>query len=248
VYASALPFIAAMARGQNPSLEVTSRTPNGSRSVRRLRRSGQVPGVVYGGGDGPAPFAVDARRLRLALAQRGAVLDLVIDGGKAQPVIIKDQQHHPVRGELIHIDLLRVRLDKPIQSTVPLELEGVEESPGVKEGGVMEHITRELNIEALPNDIPDVIRFDVSGMDLNETATLEALSPPAGVTLLDDPEETVIATVAIPRVVEEEEIETETELVGEEAEEVEAEAPAEGEAPVEGEGAEAPAEGESEGE
>ena len=73
-------------------------------------------------------------------------------------MIIKDQQHHPVRGELVHIDLLRVRLDKPIQSTVALELEGVEEAPGVKEGGVMEHITRELNIEALPNDIPDVVR------------------------------------------------------------------------------------------
>ena len=243
MYASALPFIAAMARGQNPSLEVTSRTAAGSRTVRRLRRSGQVPGVVYGGGDGATPFAVDGRQLRQALAQRGAVLDLVVDGGAAQPVIIKDQQHHPVRGQLVHIDLLRVRLDKPIQSTVPLELDGVEESPGVKEGGVMEHITRELNIEALPNDIPDVIRFDVSGMDLNDTLTLEALAPPAGVTLLDDAAETVIATVAIPRVVEEEEIETETALVGE-AVEAEAEAsPAEGEAPAAGE---APAGGEGE--
>src|SRR4051794_1774567 len=225
-----------MARGQNPSLEVASRPVDGSRTARRLRRSGQVPGVVYGGGDEPAPFAVDGRLLRQALAQRGAVLDLVVDGGKAQPVIIKDQQHHPVRGELVHIDLLRVRLDKPIQSTVPLELDGVEESPGVKEGGVMEHITRELNIEALPNDLPDVIRFDVSGMDLNDTLTLEALTPPAGVTLLDDAAETVIATVAIPRVVEEEEIETETELVGEDGEPIEGE-PAEGEGEAaEGEG------------
>ena len=237
-----------MARGQNPSLEVSSRSAEGSRSVRRLRRSGQVPGVVYGGGDESAAFAVDGRQLRLALAQTGAVLDLMVDGGSAQPVIIKDQQHHPVRGELVHIDLLRVRLDKPIQSTVAIELDNVEESPGVKEGGVMEHITRELNIEALPNELPDVIRFDVSGMDLNDTVTLEALTPPAGVTLLDDPEETVIATVAIPRIVEEEEIETETELVGEEGEEVVREAPDEGEAPADGEGAEAPAEGESEGE
>jgi large subunit ribosomal protein L25 len=238
-----------MARGQNPSLDVTARSVDGSRTARRLRRSGQVPGVVYGGGDEPTPFAVDGRLLRQALAQRGAVLDLVLDGGKAQPVVVKDQQHHPVRGELIHIDLLRVRLDTAIQATVPLELEGVEESPGVKEGGVMEHITRELNIEALPNDIPDVVRFDVSGMDLNDTVTLEALPAPAGVTLLDDPAETVIATVAIPRVVEEEEIETETELVGEEGEEVEGEAPAEGEAPTEGEGGgeAAAGEGESEG-
>jgi large subunit ribosomal protein L25 len=153
-----------------------------------------------------------------------------------------------VRGDLIHIDLLRVRLDTAIQATVPLELEGVEESPGVKEGGVMEHITRELNIEALPNDIPDVIRFDVSGMDLNDTVTLEALAPPSGVTLLDEAAETVIATVAIPRVVEEEEIETETELVGEEGEEVEGEAPPEGEAPAEGEGGGEATAGESESE
>jgi large subunit ribosomal protein L25 len=235
-----------MARGQNPSLDVTARSVDGSRTARRLRRSGQVPGVVYGGGDEPAPFAVDGRLLRQALAQRGAVLDLVVDGGKAQPVVVKDQQHHPVRGDLIHIDLLRVRLDRAIQATVPLELEGVEESPGVKEGGVMEHITRELNIEALPNDIPDVIRFDVSGMDLNDTVTLEALAPPAGVTLLDDAAETVIATVAIPRVVEEEEIETETELVGEEGEEVEGETPTEGEAPAEGEGGGEAAAGEGE--
>ena len=87
-----------MARGQNPALEVTSRSADGSRSVRRLRRSGKVPGVVYGGGDDAAAFAVDGRQLRLALAQRGAVIDLVLDGGTAQPVIIKDQQHHPVRG------------------------------------------------------------------------------------------------------------------------------------------------------
>ena len=119
-----------------------------------------------------------------------------------------------------------------------IELDNVEESPGVKEGGVMEHITRELNIEALPNEIPDVIRLDVSGMDLNDTVTLEALTPPAGVTLLDDAEETVIATVAIPRIVEEEEIETETELVGEDGEPVEGEeleaAQAEAEAQAEG--------------
>src|SRR3954454_18650567 len=140
-----------MARGSNPTLEVATRsTTDGSRAVRRLRRSGQGPGVVYGGADEPATFAVDARILRQALAQRGAVLDLVVDGGGAQPVIIKDQQHHPVRGDLLHTALRPARSKKPIQSTVALELEGAEDAPGVKEGGVMEHITRELNIEALP--------------------------------------------------------------------------------------------------
>ena len=239
MYASALPFIAAMARGQNPSLEVTSRTADGSRTARRLRHSGQVPGVVYGGGDGATPFAVDGRRLRQALAQRGAVLDLVVDGGAAQPVIIKDQQHHPVRGQLVHIDLLRVRLDKPIQSTVPLELDGVEESPGVKEGGVMEQVTHQLNIEALPTDIPDFITVDVSGMEIAATMHLSEIDPPDGVVYLDDPEETIIATVVVPTEVEEpEEIEEETELVGEDGEPIEA---------AEGEGEEGAAEDDSGG-
>src|SRR3954468_15725345 len=235
-----------MARGQNSSLDVTARSVDGSRTARRLRRSGQVPGIVYGGGEEPAPFAVDGRLLRQALARRGAVLDLVVDGGQAQPVVVKDQQHHPVRGDLLHIDLLRVRLDRAIQATVPLELDGVEESPGVKEGGVMEHITRELNIEALPNDIPDVIRLDVSGMDLNDPVPLEALTPPAGVTLLDDAAETVIATVAIPRVVEGGESEPETGRGGGGGGEVGAGPRAGGGAPAEGEGGGEAAAGEGE--
>lgn len=226
------------AQRENTRLEVAARPVDGSRAVRRLRRSGQVPGVVYGGEGEPEAFAVDARVLRQALQQRGAVLELVLEGGSGQPVVVKDTYDHPVRGELMHIDLLRVRLDQAIQAVVPLEIDGAEEAPGVTEGGVMEHVTRELNIEALPNEIPDVIRFDVSGMELNDTVMLDALTPPEGVTLLDDVSETVIATLSIPRVVEEEEIETETELVGEDGEPL-----PEGEQPAEGEGAEPAAEG-----
>jgi large subunit ribosomal protein L25 len=124
-----------------------------------------------------------------------------------------------------------VRLDQTIQSTVPLELEGVEEAPGVKEGGVLEHVTRELNIEALPTDIPDRIVADVSGLGIAETMTLASVRAPAGVTILDDIEETVVATVTAPsEVVEEpEEVEEEAALVGEEGEVPEGEAPPEGE-------------------
>jgi large subunit ribosomal protein L25 len=99
----------------------------------------------------------------------------------------------------------------------------VEEAPGVKEGGVLEHVTYQLNIEALPTAIPEAIHVDVSGMEIAATMHLSEVTPPEGVTFLDDPDETIIATVVVPTEVEEpEEIEEETELVGEEAEAAEA--------------------------
>jgi large subunit ribosomal protein L25 len=205
-----------MAQKQSTALKVTAREPSGSRSARRLRREGQIPGVVYGGGDEPVAFEIQARELRLALANAGAVLDLEVDGGTSSPVVVKDLDRHPVSGYTVHIDLLRVRLDQKIQATVILELTGTDDAPGVKEGGVLELVTRELTIEALPNDIPDSLSHDVSEMVIGDTLTLEALSAPAGVELIDDPE-TVIATLTPPRlqVEDEDEIEAETEVVGE---------------------------------
>ncbi len=205
-----------MAQKQSTALKVTAREPSGSRSARRLRREGQIPGVVYGGGEEPVAFEIQARELRLALANAGAVLDLEVDGGASSPVVVKDLERHPVSGYTVHIDLLRVRLDQKIQATVILELTGTDDAPGVKEGGVLEHVTRELTIEALPNDIPDSLSHDVSAMVIGDTLTLEALSAPAGVELIDDPE-TVIATLTPPRlqVEDEDEIEAETEVVGE---------------------------------
>src|SRR5205085_4191748 len=99
-----------MAESQRPKLAVEERPERGSRAVRRLRREGYVPGVVYGGSGGDCtPFKVGARDLRTALLGGSAVLDLSLSGGKELPVIVKDQQHHPVRGEILHLDLLEVR-------------------------------------------------------------------------------------------------------------------------------------------
>jgi large subunit ribosomal protein L25 len=175
-------------------------------------------------------FQVDARELRLALAHAGAVFDLSIDGGASTPVVVKELTRHPVHGQTVHIDFLRVRLDQAIQATVALELTGADDAPGVKEGGVLEHVTREVTVEALPTEIPDALYHDVSEMVIGDTVALEAVTAPTGVTLLDDPE-TVIATLTPPRlqIEEEPEIEEETELV-------EGEAPAEGEQAA-GEGA-----------
>jgi large subunit ribosomal protein L25 len=198
-------------------LNVNSRDAQGSRAVRRLRRSGRVPGVLYGGGAEALGFDADARELRHALAGSGAVLDLSIDGGKPTPVVLKEAQRHPVRGETVHIDLLRVRLDQAISAVVPLELTGIDDAPGVKEGGILEQITRELNVEALPTAIPESIVHEVGDMQIGDTILVAALTPPDGVTLLDDAEETVVATLSPPRLQSEtaEEIEAETEVVGE---------------------------------
>src|SRR3954452_1743538 len=179
---------------QSTKLTLSPREPSSSRSTRRLRREGQVPGVVYGGGEDPVAFQVDERELRHALAARGAVLELAIDGSST-PAVLKDAHYHPVRGQTLHVDFLRVRLDVAIHATVLLDLIGAEEAPGVKEGGVLEQVARELNIEALPGDIPETIEHDVSQMVIGDTVTLDSVAPPKGVTLLDDPEETVIATL-----------------------------------------------------
>ena len=227
-----------MATAQATALEVQGREAAGSRTARRLRRTGYVPGVVYGGGQDPVCFQVHAKELRQVLAHAGALLDLSIDGGKPTPAVLKELVRHPVTGEATHLDLLLVRLDQAIHATVVVHLVGAEDSPGVKEGGVLEQVTREVTIEALPTDIPDAIDHDVSMMNIGDTVTLDALIAPSGVTILDDPE-TVVATLTPPRlqIEEEPEIEEETELVaeGELAEEGE-EAAEEGEAGGEGEG------------
>ncbi len=202
------------------TLDLASRAAEGSRSARRLRRTGRVPGVIYGGEGGPELFAVDGRILRNTLAHSGAILEISVDGGATSPVLVKDIQRHPVRGEAVHLDLLRVDMKVAIQTHVTLELLGGDHSPGVMEGGVLSQGVVEINIEALPGDIPDSIQFDASGLEMNATVTLSAVTPPAGVTLLDDLEETVVATITPPTLEPvEPEIETETELVGEEGEE-----------------------------
>jgi large subunit ribosomal protein L25 len=223
-----------MASTDSTTLELTAREAEGSRSARRMRRDGRVPGVIYGAGEAPQAFSVDARLLRNTLAHAAQVIEVAIDGASTN-VLIKDVQRHPVRGEAIHVDLLRVRMDETIHATVPIEFVGADEAPGVVEGGIFNQELREVNIEALPGDIPDSIQHDVSGLEMNATVTLEVLAAPQGVTLLDDVE-TVIATITPPTLEPvEEEIETETELVGEEGEVPEGEA-AEGEAAEEGAG------------
>ena len=227
------------------TLKVSPRDVFGSRATRRLRKDGLVPGVVYGQGGEARPFQVPARELRTVLQEGQTLLDLEVDGSATVPVVIKEQQHHPVRGEVTHLDCLEVRLDEEIQSEVPIELEGADQAPGVREGGVLEHVGREVTMEALPTEIPERITVDVSEMEINDTINLSTVTPPAGAKfMVDEPEEFTIATLSPPRVEEEPEpeVEEEAELVGEGEEAPEGEEAAEGE----GEQAEA-AEGEGGG-
>jgi large subunit ribosomal protein L25 len=209
-----------MAKGRE-TLKAAPRSDFGSRTSRRLRREGLVPGVVYSGGAESRAFQAPEREIRNVLGEGAALFDLEIEGGKSVPVVVKEQQLHPVRGSLQHIDLQEVRLDEAIQAEVTIELEGTDSAPGVKGGGVLEHVTREVTVEALPTEIPDRIVADVSAMEINDTLQLSALVVPEGVTLVaDDPEEVTIATLSPPRVEEEPEpaVEEEAELVGEDGE------------------------------
>jgi large subunit ribosomal protein L25 len=220
-----------MADAKRPQLSVQDRPEQGSRPSRRLRRAGFVPGIVYGGGDGECkPFKVDAHDLRGALHAHSAVIDLKIGDDKPIPVMVKDQQLHPVRSDVMHVDLVQVNLREKVQAPVMVELTGVDDAPGVKGGGVIEQVTRELNVEALPTDVPEFITVDVSHLEAAATMTLSEVTAPEGVEFLDDPAETVIATITVPtEEPEEPEVEEETELVGEAAEGAEeAEAQAEG--------------------
>ena len=213
-------------------LKAAPRTEFGSRTSRRLRREGLVLGVVYSGGSEARPFQVAERDVRNVLGEGAALFDLEIEGAKAVPVVVKEQQNHPVRGNLQHIDLQEVRLDEAIQAEVAVELEGADSAPGVKGGGVLEHVTREVTVEALPTEIPDRLIADVSAMEINDTLQLSSLPVPEGVTLVaDEPEEVTIATLSPPRVEEEPEpdVEEEAELVGEEGEALAAEEGGEGE-------------------
>lgn len=208
-----------------PTLKVIERAAFGSRTTRRLRREGFVPGVVYKGGEEARPFQADAHDLGLFIGEGHALFDLEIGEEKAVPVVVKEEQRHPVRGHLMHLDCQQVNLNVEIHADVTIELEGVEESPGVKEGGIMEHVVREITIEALPEAIPDLITVDVSAMVIGDTVQLDSIDPPEGVKFMADaPEEVTIATLNPPRVVEEEpDVEEETAIVGEEGEESDAE-------------------------
>ena len=186
--------------GERTKLTVSERTRLGSPETRRLRRQGLVPGVLYGRGE-PISICVEERELRRALTGAGglhSILDVEVDGtGKSHASILKDYQVDKVRGFVTHIDLQEVRLDQPIHASVTVQLIGGEEAPGVREGGVLSQPLREIQVEALPLEVPEHIDLDVSHMEAGDTLRIGDVHVGDNVTLLDDPE-TVVATVTAP--------------------------------------------------
>jgi len=197
--------------GERVKLQVRERERKGSADARRLRREGLIPGVLYGRGKPPHAICIPERELRRVLTGTSglhAILDVVLDGQKTTYAsILKDFQQDPIRGHISHVDLQEVRLDQPIQASVTVQLVG--EPEGVKEGGVLSQVQREINVEALPMEIPEHIELDVSGMGIGDTLRLADLAASEGVTYLDNPEETVLATVTLPT----REVEPEPEVV-----------------------------------
>jgi large subunit ribosomal protein L25 len=182
------------------TLEVRERGADqlGTRNVKRLRREGLIPGVLYGRAN--KAFVVNERELRVALTGPSglhAIVDVVIEGQKTpHHAVLKDYQQHPLRGTITHVDFHEVRLDRPIQATVIAQLIG--ESPGAKVGGVVQQVAREFRVEALPSAIPEHIEVDVSALELGDTLRLQDVPEIEGVTFLDPPD-TVVANCSSPR-------------------------------------------------
>jgi large subunit ribosomal protein L25 len=226
--------------GERTTLTVSKRDELGSRVTRRLRKQGLIPGVLYGRGE-PIAFSVAERELRRALTGAGglhSILDVQVDGtGSSHASILKEYQRDKVRGNVTHIDLQEVRLDQTMHATVTVHLIGGDDAPGVREGGVLSQPLREIQVEALPLEVPEHIDLDVSHMEMGDTLRISDVNVGDSVTLLDDPE-TVVATVTAPMREEEAEGEAaaaESAAEGEGTAEGDSETPAEPEADASGE-------------
>src|SRR5215216_6264527 len=222
----------------NVDLQAKLREERGKNAARRLRASGMLPAVLYGDGDGASTaLAVPDRVVDYTLQHMGdnALYDIDLGAGGSTARIV-DAQRDPVSGRLVHVDFAPVNMRERIEVTVPLHVVG--ESPGAEEGGVLQQVAYEVQIETLPGDIPQELNLDVTSLEMNENLTLADLTLPDGITLVSDPEE-VAATVTAPTEITEDDLEA-AGVVEEEPEEGE---PVEGEEP--GEGAEpSPEEGE----
>jgi large subunit ribosomal protein L25 len=223
----------------NVDLQARPREERGKNAARRLRASGMLPAVLYGDGDGASTaLAVPDRVVDYTLQHIGdnALYDIDLGAGGSTARIV-DVQRDPVSGRLLHVDFAPVDMQQRIEVTVPLHVVG--EAPGTEEGGVLQQVAYEVQIETLPGDIPQELTLDVSSLGMNENLTLADLRLPEGITLVSDPEE-VAAIVTAPTEITEEELEA-AGVVEEEPEEALEEGE---EAPEAAEGEEEPEEGE----
>jgi len=210
-------------------LKVLSRELGTKGYLKQLRRSGYVPGVIYGHNQKPRYISIDAREFSAALhteAGTNVILDINIDDKKKkETVMVKDLQRELFHPEnLSHVDLIRISLKEKVDVDVPIHLHG--EPEALKEGGVLQMQTREIAVRCLPTEIPSRIEADISSLDFGDSILLKDLDAPEGVEFLGDPE-TVVVTILAPTLAEEApeaeaEAEGEETPVGEEGEQEEA--------------------------
>jgi large subunit ribosomal protein L25 len=180
------------------TLATQSRTEFGSRPSGRLRRAGQVPAVVYGLGADPVSVTVPARDLQHILAGESGSNTLITLDLAGEPVLTlaRQIQRHPTRGELVHVDFVRIRRDVAVSAEIPVHLEG--EAIGVRDGGLLEQLVFHLPIEAMPADIPVEFRIQVAELVIGDQLRVSDITLPPGVTTGLDPD-TVVVVVAAPR-------------------------------------------------
>ncbi|AEF16557.1 50S ribosomal protein L25 [Thermoanaerobacterium xylanolyticum LX-11] len=179
---------------QNVELEAVLRTP-GKNAARKLKEKGYIPAILYGKGMESIPLAVETGKLRTIVQKHGrnVLLNLIVNGATHQ-AILKDEQKDELTGKLIHIDFQRVSMNEKVEAAVPLKFEGV----GVIEskGLLVQHQKWELNVEALPTDIPEEIVVDVSNLDIGDTILVKDVVVPEGVEKVDDSDEVILTVVA----------------------------------------------------
>ncbi len=183
-------------------LTAVARPERGSRPSGRIRRAGQVPAVVYGLGEEATSVSVGARELSHILAgEAGAntLITLEIDG-QQHLTLARQIQRHPTRGDLVHVDFIRIRRDVAVMAEVPLEVVG--EAPGTRQGGMLDQVLFHLTVEAMPADIPSGIEVEVGALDLGDQIRVGELTLPPGVSTPQDPDDLVVH-VTVPRGLEE---------------------------------------------
>lgn len=197
------------------------REKTGKGVARKLRQSGLVPAVIYGKGKDPQALVVDPQEVKNYLAGN-VIFDLDIEGLGTMPAMIKDIQKDVISGDLKHVDFLHISMDEKVTVSVPVVLVG--DAPGVQEGGVIQQLLWELEVECLPLEIPESFEVDVSNLGVGESLSVSNLQVPEGITILTSEEETIVTIVVPTTAAENEESEgeiTEPEVIGEDKEETE---------------------------
>ena len=210
-------------------LSVKTRESKGKSASRRTRAAGKIPGILYGQGGGPVSIEIDEPEFKHLVHSRGgehSFIDLKIEDKPDLNcrAMIKDVQHDPIRGHFLHVDLFRIDMTRKITTVVPVELKG--QSKGVVNGGVLDHQTREIEVECLPGDVPESFVLDITELEIGDNIIVRDLTAPEGVEILES-DDRAIVTVHAPRVIKTEAEEAAEAEAAEEAAAAEAEREAE---------------------